>query len=83
MTRRKAEILNHYYDSLADEEELTTQTDYKFSKKPLSLNPLILILSVMLLVVAALLCYCIFYVPTKYGISASQYMNEILSIVFS
>lgn len=42
----------------------------------------ILILSILLLIVLAVLCYCIFYVPAKDGVSASAYLQETFSILF-
>lgn len=42
----------------------------------------ILILSILLLIVLAVLCYCIFYVPAKDGVSATAYLQETFSILF-
>jgi hypothetical protein len=42
----------------------------------------ILIISIILLVVLAVLCYCIFYVPSTEGVSASQYIKEIYETLF-
>lgn len=42
----------------------------------------ILIISVILLILSAILCYCIIYVPAKQGISASEYLKEIFSTLF-
>lgn len=42
----------------------------------------ILILSILLLIVLAVLCYCIFYVPARDGVSAAAYLQEIFSILF-
>lgn len=42
----------------------------------------ILILSILLLIVLAVLCYCIFYVPAKDGVTATAYLQETFSILF-
>ncbi|MGN0451814.1 MAG: hypothetical protein ACI4FN_06880 [Acutalibacteraceae bacterium] len=42
----------------------------------------ILILSIILLIVLAVLCYCIFYVPARDGVTATAYLQEIFSILF-
>ena len=42
----------------------------------------ILILSILLLIVLAVLCYCIFYVPARDGVSAAAYLQETFSILF-
>lgn len=42
----------------------------------------ILILSILLLIVLAVLCYCIFYVPARDGVTATAYLQEIFSILF-
>ena len=45
-------------------------------------NLTILILSILLLIVLAVLCYCIFYVPARDGVTATAYLQEIFSILF-
>lgn len=47
-----------------------------------SANLPILILSILLLVVLAVLCYCIFYVPAKSGVSPAVYLQETFSTLF-
>ena len=39
-------------------------------------NMPILIVSILLLIVIAVLCYCIFYIPAREGVSASAYLQE-------
>lgn len=51
-------------------------------KSPLSGNLPILVISVLLLIVLAVLCYCIFYVPAKDGITASAYLHETFNTLF-
>lgn len=42
----------------------------------------ILILSIVLLVLLIVLCYCIFYVPSTQGVSATAYLKETFDILF-
>lgn len=42
----------------------------------------ILILSIILLVLLIVLCYCIFYVPSTQGVSATAYLKETFDILF-
>ena len=42
----------------------------------------ILIISVLLLIVLAVLCYCIFYVPAQDGVTASAYLHETFKTLF-
>ena len=45
-------------------------------------NIAVLVISVILLIVIAVLCYCIFYVPAKEGVSAAAYLRETFSTLF-
>lgn len=51
-------------------------------RKGISLNLPIIIISILLLVLLAVLCYCLFYVPSKDGVSASAYIRETFQILF-
>lgn len=51
-------------------------------KSLLSGNLPILIISVLLLIVLAVLCYCIFYVPAQDGVTASAYLHETFNALF-
>lgn len=51
-------------------------------KSGFSGNLAILIISVLLLIVLAVLCYCIFYVPSKDGVTASAYLRETFNTLF-
>ena len=42
----------------------------------------ILIISIVLLALLIILCYCIFYVPTTEGVSASEYLKETFNTLF-
>ncbi len=51
-------------------------------KSLLSGNLPILIISVLLLIVLAVLCYCILYVPAQDGVTASAYLHETFNALF-
>lgn len=53
------------------EDETPIQT-----KKGFSLNLPILILTVLLLLTIAILCYCIFFIPSQNGTTAAQFIKE-------
>ena len=57
------------------EEDLPKKSDKK-------LNISILVLSVVLLLVVAVLCYCIFAVPQSEGVSAGAYLKETFNTLF-
>lgn len=46
-----------------------------------TMNIPILVISIILLILLAVLTYCIIYVPTKQGISVSEYLKEIYSTI--
>ncbi len=50
-------------------------------EKSSAFNIWMLIISIILLVGLTVLCYCIFYVPTKAGISPSAYLKDIFNIM--
>ena len=58
------------------------EPEKKQNKSAFSGNLPILIISVLLLIVLAVLCYCIFYAPAKDGVSASAYISEIFNTLF-
>lgn len=47
-----------------------------------SSNLAILIISIILLIVLAVLCYCIFYVPAKDGVTATAFLQETFDTLF-
>lgn len=72
------------YASEADD-SLAFHPDEDYPKKNSFIssgNLPILILSILLLIVLAVLCYCIFYVPARDGVTASAYLQETFSILF-
>ena len=69
-----------------DEDDFVAEDDYKGFHKPAdvmkSLNISILILAVVVALLVIILCYCIFYVPSKDGIDAATYIREIFDSLF-
>ncbi len=51
-------------------------------EKPSAFNIWMLIISIILLVGLTILCFCIFYVPTKAGISPSAYLKDVFDTMF-
>lgn len=83
----KKRIIGFRNNSYVSEEG--EDSPYHTSEEPLgklksgfSGNLPILIISVILLIVLAVLCYCIFYVPSKDGVTASAYLNETFKTLF-
>ena len=74
------------HDYALDENENSpyhTPDDFTGERKSLiSGNLPILVISVLLLIVLAVLCYCIFYVPAKDGVTASAYLHETFNTLF-
>lgn len=74
------------HDYALDEDENSpyhTPDDFTGERKSLiSGNLPILVISVLLLIVLAVLCYCIFYVPAKDGVTASAYLHETFNTLF-
>lgn len=75
---------NHSFESEQNDDSPDTTPDRSEEKHKsvFSGNIPILIISVLLLVVLAVLCYCIFYVPAKDGVSASAYISETFNTLF-
>ena len=76
--KNDTEFFNGLYAIGADEDsDYKTDTDNYGGHRPILYGNLgILITAIILLVVLAVLAYCIFYVPAKNGISASAYIKE-------
>ncbi len=76
--KNDAEYFNSLYTIGSDEDsDYKTDTDNYGGRRPIFYGNLgILITAIILLVVLAVLAYCIFYVPAKNGISASAYIKE-------
>lgn len=74
------------HDYALDEDENSpyhTPDDFTGERKSLiSGNLPILVISVLLLIVLAVLCYCIFYLPAKDGVTASAFLHETFNTLF-
>ena len=75
--------LNSYYSDFEGvESDLVIENDNPTAKKGFSLNIFITVISILLLIVVAVLCYCIFYVPSQDGVSVSQNIKDIFTTLF-
>lgn len=78
--RRNAD---YYKDDEVFEELVTDEEDYALNRRVKGGFGLpILILSIILLILLIVLCYCIFYVPSTEGVSATAYLKETFDILF-
>ncbi len=66
-------------DLLMEDDDYFAEPPRRFSP---SLNVTIMIVAILMLVLLAVLCYCIFYIPAKDGVSASEYIRETFNILF-
>lgn len=66
-------------DLLMEDDDYFAEPPRRFSP---SLNLTIMIVAILMLVLLAVLCYCIFYIPAKDGVSASEYIRETFNILF-
>ena len=66
----------------AEQAEEYLWDDYYDKKSHASLNIFILLIAVFLLIALAVLCYCIFYVPSKNGVDAAEYIRETFNVLF-
>lgn len=84
LSKGRVDYYKEQYAKNTDEEKYY-HSDENSPGKPktrFSGNLPILVVSIILLVVLAVLCYCIFYVPAKDGISASAYLQETFNTLF-
>jgi len=85
MKRRDAKLLNQSYNDFEEDNPIHADEDEEYEigmKKSKSLDLPILIISIILLILIATLCYCIFYVPTQYGMTSSEYIRNIFNTLF-
>ncbi len=81
LDRRKAELYTSNYALDSDDySEDDYYTPKKSSKNILALS--VFIISIILLLVIAVLCYCIFLVPAKQGIAPVAYLQDIFTTMF-
>lgn len=82
--RKEKKAYKGYQVESFDEDEDFIYEDFRrtnsFRSSPLNLP--ILIVSIILLVLLAVLAYCIFYIPANNGVSAQEYLKEIFGTLF-
>lgn len=67
------------FDDIEDVEEYEEFLKIQMSRR---FNMPIAIVAIILLLLIAIVCYCIFYVPAKDGIEAADYLREIYNTLF-
>ena len=72
----------YYNESETVKDLITDEDDELFFQRKTNLNIPILIVAILLLAVLVVLCFCIFYVPSKSGITATNYVNDIFRTLF-
>lgn len=77
--RRNAE---YYKDDESFEGLLTDEDEFDGNRIHGGFGLPIMIVSILLLILIIVLCYCIFYVPSTEGVSASAYIKETFDILF-
>lgn len=71
-------------ESYSDERDAYYQYDSGYpeeSRTGKSGNKAMLIISILLLIILAVLCYCIFYVPAREGMSLAEYLQETFGVL--
>ena len=75
-----------------DDDELPEDDDFYYEgnyyteapeERPSAFNFWFIIISIILLITVAILCVCIFYIPTKAGLEPTVYLQEIFETMFS
>ncbi len=84
MKKGDSEGFNYAYGAFLDDENLVSENenDIEPEIKPASFGLPILIIAIIMLFTLAVLCYCIFYVPSLEGVSAIEYIREIFDTLF-
>lgn len=76
---------NEVYDSDMEDDFSFEDEDYyteEREEKSSAFNIWMLVISIILLLGLAVLCFCIFYVPTKAGISPALYLKDVFDTMF-
>ena len=59
------------------------ETDEEYEERPkFLLNKMILALAIVLLIIFAILCFCIFYIPASAGLDVGDYIRETFNTLF-
>lgn len=71
------EDISDFIDEIEKTEDFISEDENPIEiKRGFSLNLPILILTVLLLLTIAILCYCIFFIPSQNGTTAAQFIKE-------
>ncbi len=84
MKKGDSDGFNFAYGEFLEDENLVSENeaDIEPQIKPVSLSLPILIIAIIMLFTLAVLCYCIFYVPSLDGVSSAEYIREIYDTLF-
>ena len=80
-----AEIENDPDDTLLND-DLSEENNYytmHATEKPSAFNIWFTVISLILLITVAVLCVCIFYIPTKAGTTPTAYLQDIFETIFA
>lgn len=84
--RKEAKYYNEAYgDFLLDDTGLIGEEDFRRANYsgPKFTRIATIVVSIIILLILVVLCYCMFYVPSKDGVSASSYIRDIYNTLFS
>ncbi len=84
MKKGDSDKFNTAYGAFLDDENLVSEDRNEFEEepRPVSFNIPILVITIIMLITLAVLCYCIFYVPSLEGVSATDYIRDIFDTLF-
>lgn len=84
MKRNRADFYNDAYSYETDNGFFYHENGNRDGKpkRSFSSNLPILITAIILLVILAVLCYCIFYIPARDGVSVSAYLKDTFDVLF-
>lgn len=85
--RKEAELYNEAYgDFELDDVGLVGSDEDEFGEAyysaPSVTKIVVIIIAALILIALAVICFCIFYVPSKNGITATEYIREIYDTLF-
>ncbi len=84
--RKEAKYYNEAYgDFFLDDTGLIGEEDFRRAnyRGPKFTRTAAVVLAIIILLILIVLCYCMFYVPSKDGVSASAYIRDIYNTLFS
>lgn len=78
-TQRRSFSFNTKSNYNNEDDDYTPNSNIPNNSK---LNVALLVISIILLLTLAVLCFCIFYIPTKQGITPTAYLQDIFNTLF-